>query len=51
MKEKMKDIKKAFKDMGRVINYLEELNEEHHLLAYKQDDLNNAIHNGLQVKK
>jgi hypothetical protein len=33
MREKNKEIEKAFAEMGRSINLLEELNEEHHLLS------------------
>lgn len=51
MKEKVKEIKLAFAEMGRSITLLEELNEEHHLLSQKREEIILAIKKGLEYKQ
>lgn len=51
MREKNKEIEKAFAEMGRSITLLEELNEEHHLLSQKREEIIMAIRKGLEYKQ
>lgn len=51
MREKVKEIKLAFAEMGRSMTLLEELNEEHHLLSQKREEIIVAIQKGLEYKQ